>query len=70
MGAHTFPTVSAPSKKVAKQMAAEEAMKALHGEATSSATSETQVGRWSDLAAQARPCVPLHVRECSWLLSV
>ncbi|CAK7311520.1 Double-stranded RNA-specific adenosine deaminase [Vulpes lagopus] len=44
MGAHTFPTVSAPSKKVAKQMAAEEAMKALHGEATSSATSETQPG--------------------------
>ncbi|XP_020021808.2 double-stranded RNA-specific adenosine deaminase isoform X2 [Castor canadensis] len=35
VGAQTFPTVSAPSKKVAKQMAAEEAMKALHEEATS-----------------------------------
>ncbi|XP_042537426.1 double-stranded RNA-specific adenosine deaminase isoform X4 [Dipodomys spectabilis] len=34
VGAQTFPTVSAPSKKVAKQMAAEEAMKALHEEAT------------------------------------
>ncbi|XP_027466404.1 double-stranded RNA-specific adenosine deaminase isoform X6 [Zalophus californianus] len=44
MGAHTFPTASAPSKKVAKQMAAEEAMKALHGEATSSAPSDTQPG--------------------------
>ncbi|XP_047561122.1 double-stranded RNA-specific adenosine deaminase isoform X2 [Lutra lutra] len=44
MGAHTFPTVSAPSKKVAKQMAAEEAMKALHGEATSSAPLDTQPG--------------------------
>uniref|UniRef100_A0A8D2D2W9 Double-stranded RNA-specific adenosine deaminase n=2 Tax=Sciurus vulgaris TaxID=55149 RepID=A0A8D2D2W9_SCIVU len=36
VGAQTFPTVSAPSKKVAKQMAAEEAMKALHEEATNS----------------------------------
>ncbi|XP_059002707.1 double-stranded RNA-specific adenosine deaminase isoform X1 [Mustela lutreola] len=44
MGAHTFPTVSAPSKKVAKQMAAEEAMKALHGEATSSIPLDTQPG--------------------------
>ncbi|XP_046948631.1 double-stranded RNA-specific adenosine deaminase isoform X4 [Lynx rufus] len=44
MGAHTFPTASAPSKKAAKQMAAEEAMKALHGEATSSAPSDTQPG--------------------------
>ncbi|XP_032175226.1 double-stranded RNA-specific adenosine deaminase isoform X3 [Mustela erminea] len=44
MGAHTFPTVSAPSKKVAKQMAAEEAMKALHGEATSSVPLDTQPG--------------------------
>ncbi|XP_021537842.1 double-stranded RNA-specific adenosine deaminase isoform X1 [Neomonachus schauinslandi] len=44
MGAHTFPTASAPSKKVAKQMAAEEAMKALHGEATSSAPSDAQPG--------------------------
>ncbi|XP_036906536.1 double-stranded RNA-specific adenosine deaminase isoform X3 [Sturnira hondurensis] len=43
MGNHTFPTASAPSKKVAKQMAAEEAMKALHGEATNS-TPENQPG--------------------------
>ncbi|XP_037018299.2 double-stranded RNA-specific adenosine deaminase isoform X2 [Artibeus jamaicensis] len=44
VGNHTFPTASAPSKKVAKQMAAEEAMKALHGEATSSTPSENQPG--------------------------
>ncbi|XP_044234987.2 double-stranded RNA-specific adenosine deaminase isoform X2 [Ursus arctos] len=44
MGAHTFPTASAPSKKVAKQMAAEEAMKALHGEASSSAPADPQPG--------------------------
>lgn len=43
MGNHTFPTVSAPSKKAAKQMAAEEAMKALHEEATNSASSDNQV---------------------------
>ncbi|XP_016077050.1 PREDICTED: double-stranded RNA-specific adenosine deaminase isoform X4 [Miniopterus natalensis] len=43
MGSHTFPTASAPSKKVAKQMAAEEAMKALHEEATNS-TSDNQPG--------------------------
>lgn len=42
VGAQTFPTVSAPSKKVAKQMAAEEAMKALHEEATNAA--DNQVG--------------------------
>lgn len=42
VGAQTFPTVSAPSKKVAKQMAAEEAMKALQEEAASSA--DDQVG--------------------------
>uniref|UniRef100_A0A4W2FET1 Double-stranded RNA-specific adenosine deaminase n=2 Tax=Laurasiatheria TaxID=314145 RepID=A0A4W2FET1_BOBOX len=44
MGTHTFPTASAPSKKAAKQMAAEEAMKALQGEATSSTSSEDQPG--------------------------
>ncbi|XP_004388614.2 double-stranded RNA-specific adenosine deaminase isoform X1 [Trichechus manatus latirostris] len=44
MGPHTFPTASAPSKKVAKQMAAEEAMKALHGEATNSTPSDDQPG--------------------------
>ncbi|XP_058395282.1 double-stranded RNA-specific adenosine deaminase isoform X2 [Diceros bicornis minor] len=44
MGTHTFPTASAPSKKVAKQMAAEEAMKALHEEATNSMPSENQPG--------------------------
>lgn len=55
MGAHTFPTASAPSKKAAKQMAAEEAMKALHGEATSSAPSDTQVGRRRRPGARGRP---------------
>ncbi|XP_037681789.1 double-stranded RNA-specific adenosine deaminase isoform X4 [Choloepus didactylus] len=49
MGAHTFPTVSAPSKKVAKQMAAEEAMKALHGEASNPAPSDDQVRRIGEL---------------------
>ncbi|KAM8812136.1 double-stranded RNA-specific adenosine deaminase isoform 5-T5 [Rhynchonycteris naso] len=44
MGTHTFPTASAPSKKVAKQMAAEEAMKALQGEATNSTSSDNQPG--------------------------
>nr|XP_031544930.1 LOW QUALITY PROTEIN: double-stranded RNA-specific adenosine deaminase [Vicugna pacos] len=44
MGTHTFPTASAPSKKAAKQMAAEEAMKALHGEATNSTSSDDQPG--------------------------
>ncbi|XP_036709730.1 double-stranded RNA-specific adenosine deaminase isoform X2 [Balaenoptera musculus] len=44
MGTHTFPTASAPSKKAAKQMAAEEAMKALQGEATSSTSSDDQPG--------------------------
>uniref|UniRef100_H0V5I6 Double-stranded RNA-specific adenosine deaminase n=1 Tax=Cavia porcellus TaxID=10141 RepID=H0V5I6_CAVPO len=41
VGAQTFPTVSAPSKKVAKQMAAEEAMKALHEEATNAADNQS-----------------------------
>ncbi|XP_070124213.1 double-stranded RNA-specific adenosine deaminase isoform X25 [Equus przewalskii] len=44
MGTHTFPTASAPSKKVAKQMAAEEAMKALHEEAANSTPSDNQPG--------------------------
>ncbi|XP_055257732.1 double-stranded RNA-specific adenosine deaminase isoform X5 [Moschus berezovskii] len=44
MGTHTFPTASAPSKKAAKQMAAEEAMKALQGEASSSTSSDDQPG--------------------------
>ncbi|XP_024603844.1 double-stranded RNA-specific adenosine deaminase isoform X2 [Neophocaena asiaeorientalis asiaeorientalis] len=44
MGTHTFPTASAPSKKAAKQMAAEEAMKALQGEATGSTSSDDQPG--------------------------
>lgn len=47
MGTHTFPTASAPSKKAAKQLAAEEAMKALHREATSSLSSDNQVGPFS-----------------------
>ncbi|KAM6217181.1 double-stranded RNA-specific adenosine deaminase [Rhynchocyon petersi] len=42
VGPHTFPTVSAPSKKVAKQMAAEEAMKALQEEAANSTSSDDQ----------------------------
>lgn len=58
MGAHTFPTVSAPSKKVAKQMAAEEAMKALHGEATSSAPLDTQVGHRGDPGTPDCPGTP------------
>lgn len=41
VGAQTFPTVSAPSKKVAKQMAAEEAMKALQEEAANSADDQS-----------------------------
>ncbi|XP_039074924.1 double-stranded RNA-specific adenosine deaminase isoform X2 [Hyaena hyaena] len=44
MGAHTFPTASAPSKRAAKHMAAEEAMRALHAEATSSAPADSQPG--------------------------
>lgn len=61
MGTHTFPTASAPSKKAAKQMAAEEAMKALHGEATDVSPSENQVGPSSPFrsrAARGGPCVP------------
>lgn len=61
MGTHTFPTASAPSKKAAKQMAAEEAMKALHGEATDVPPSENQVGPSCPLrsrAARGGPCVP------------
>lgn len=53
MGTHTFPTASAPSKKAAKQMAAEEAMKALQGEATSSASSDDQVGPFPTHKMQA-----------------
>ncbi|XP_058165741.1 double-stranded RNA-specific adenosine deaminase isoform X1 [Dasypus novemcinctus] len=55
MGAHTFPTASAPSKKVAKQMAAEEAMRALHGEATNPAPSDDQVGPCSCTEGPAQP---------------
>lgn len=42
VGAQTFPSVSAPSKKVAKQMAAEEAMKALQEEAANSADDQVR----------------------------
>lgn len=59
MGTHTFPTASAPSKKAAKQMAAEEAMKALHGEATDLSPSENQVG----------PSCPFHSRAARGGLS-
>lgn len=68
MGAHTFPTASAPSKKVAKQMAAEEAVKALHGEASSSAPADPQVGRPSDRVAQPCDRVPQSFRKCLWFL--
>ncbi|XP_060057464.1 double-stranded RNA-specific adenosine deaminase isoform X5 [Erinaceus europaeus] len=44
VGSQTFPTASAASKKVAKQMAAEEAMKALQEEAANSALPEDQPG--------------------------
>ncbi|XP_049638169.1 double-stranded RNA-specific adenosine deaminase isoform X2 [Suncus etruscus] len=48
VGTHTFPTASAPSKKVAKQMAAKEAMKALNEETSNSShstsSSEDQPG--------------------------
>lgn len=44
VGSQTFPTASAPSKKVAKQMAAEEAMKALQEEAANPTASDDQVG--------------------------
>ena len=50
---YAFPTASAPSKKAAKQMAAEEAMKALQGEPTSSTSSEDQVGPFSTHKIQA-----------------
>lgn len=70
MGAHTFPTASAPSKKVAKQMAAEEAVKALHGEASSSAPADPQVGRPSDHVAQPCDHIPQSFCKCSWFLFV
>nr|XP_017201339.1 double-stranded RNA-specific adenosine deaminase isoform X1 [Oryctolagus cuniculus] len=44
VGSQTFPTASAPSKKVAKQMAAEEAMKALQEEAANPTASDDQSG--------------------------
>ncbi|XP_058516336.1 double-stranded RNA-specific adenosine deaminase isoform X1 [Ochotona princeps] len=44
VGSQTFPAVSAPSKKVAKQMAAEEAMKALQEEAANPMGSDDQSG--------------------------
>lgn len=56
--------MSAPSKKVAKQMAAEEAMKALHGEA-SDTTPESQVGLLpTEKGGSGRPCTPWHCRAC------
>uniref|UniRef100_A0A673TDF2 Double-stranded RNA-specific adenosine deaminase n=1 Tax=Suricata suricatta TaxID=37032 RepID=A0A673TDF2_SURSU len=69
MGAHTFPTASAPSKRAAKHMAAEEAMRALHAEATSSAPADPQPG-----GAGAEPFdaleagVPSKVRRVSELV--
>ncbi|XP_060258277.1 double-stranded RNA-specific adenosine deaminase isoform X4 [Ovis aries] len=69
MGTHTFPTASAPSKKAAKQMAAEEAMKALQGEATSSASSDDQPGSTNTEAFDTLESVmPNKVRRISELV--
>ncbi|XP_050022386.1 double-stranded RNA-specific adenosine deaminase isoform X2 [Alexandromys fortis] len=55
VGAQTFPTVSAPSKKVAKQMAAEEAMKALQEEAANSADDQSGGANTESLDESAAP---------------
>ncbi|XP_061039377.1 double-stranded RNA-specific adenosine deaminase isoform X7 [Eubalaena glacialis] len=69
MGAHTFPTASAPSKKVAKQMAAEEAMKALQGEATSSTSSDDQPGSMNtESFDNLESVMPTKVRRISELV--
>ncbi|XP_012369888.2 double-stranded RNA-specific adenosine deaminase isoform X2 [Octodon degus] len=67
VGAQTFPTVSAPSKKVAKQMAAEEAMKALHEEATNAA--DNQSGSTNSESFDASESgVPNNIRRISELV--
>ncbi|XP_077012422.1 double-stranded RNA-specific adenosine deaminase isoform X1 [Tamandua tetradactyla] len=69
MGAHTFPTASAPSKKVAKQMAAEEAMKALHGEVTNPTPSDDQPGGTNtELLDNLDPVEPNKVRRIGELV--
>ncbi|XP_002801843.1 double-stranded RNA-specific adenosine deaminase isoform X2 [Macaca mulatta] len=69
VGAQTFPSVSAPSKKVAKQMAAEEAMKALHGEATNSMTSDDQPeGMISESLDNLESVMPNKVRKIGELV--
>ncbi|XP_037589035.1 double-stranded RNA-specific adenosine deaminase isoform X3 [Cebus imitator] len=69
VGAQTFPSVSAPSKKVAKQMAAEEAMKALHGEATNSMLSDEQPeGTISESLDNLESMMPNKVRRIGELV--
>ncbi|XP_054103431.1 double-stranded RNA-specific adenosine deaminase isoform X2 [Callithrix jacchus] len=69
VGAQTFPSVSAPSKKVAKQMAAEEAMKALHGEATNSMLSDDQPeGTISESLDNLESMMPNKVRRIGELV--
>ncbi|XP_057581371.1 double-stranded RNA-specific adenosine deaminase isoform X8 [Hippopotamus amphibius kiboko] len=69
MGTHTFPTASAPSKKAAKQMAAEEAMKALQGEVTSSTSSDDQPGSTNtESFDNLESAVPNKVRRISELV--
>ncbi|KAL0591163.1 Double-stranded RNA-specific adenosine deaminase [Plecturocebus cupreus] len=69
VGAQTFPSVSAPSKKVAKQMAAEEAMKALHGEATNSMLSDDQPeGTISESLDNLESMMPSKVRRIGELV--
>ncbi|XP_010642230.1 double-stranded RNA-specific adenosine deaminase isoform X3 [Fukomys damarensis] len=67
VGAQTFPTVSAPSKKVAKQMAAEEAMKALHEEATSVADNQSESAN-SESLETSESGVPSSIRRVSELV--
>ncbi|XP_053460194.1 double-stranded RNA-specific adenosine deaminase isoform X3 [Nycticebus coucang] len=67
VGAQTFPTVSAPSKKVAKQMAAEEAIKALqHGEVASS--DDQPGGTNTESCENLESMVPGKVRRVSELV--
>ncbi|XP_005411579.1 PREDICTED: double-stranded RNA-specific adenosine deaminase isoform X2 [Chinchilla lanigera] len=67
VGAQTFPTVSAPSKKVAKQMAAEEAMKALHEEATNAADNQSG-GSNSESLDTLESGLPNNIRRISELV--
>ncbi|XP_008852938.1 double-stranded RNA-specific adenosine deaminase isoform X1 [Nannospalax galili] len=67
VGAQTFPTVSAPSKKVAKQMAAEEAMKALHEEAANSTDNQSE-GVNSESLDNLESVVPNKIRRIGELV--